>query len=298
MHRLALLLISILVGLSAIPARAEIPYRYSVQEGFIIAIDDVSRRSVPQDDPVARAALNGLANLLESDAYRIPVEYGRTLAWNQGERLTIGMDRDSQRALYKQARSSDASRPVPATILFLRLMVRDQPDGTATAAAWLDLVDVTRGDVRARYASDPVNIAFQDGCSENPVCRATGVVESLMPFFSNSADQILQLLGPAPPRGYGDVPPAWLVDAIRYRVDFRDVPDVIRADAVDALQIEFPYYLASTIDRDEPGRFVLTYETQAPSWWLVDRLMEVFADLSYAARIDPRPNGLRISPAE
>jgi hypothetical protein len=124
------------------------------------------------------------------------------------------------------------------------------------------------------------------------------VVESLIPFFSNSADQILQLLGPAPPRGYGDVPPAWLVEAIRYHVDFRDVPDDIRADAVDALQIEFPYYLASTIDRDEPGRFVLTYETQAPSWWLADRLMEVFADLSYAARIDPRPNGLRISPAE
>ena len=298
MHRFGLLLISLLVGLAATPARAEIPYRYSVQEGFIVAIDDVSRRSVPQDDPVAQAALNGLANLLESDSYRIPVEYGRTLAWNQGERLTQGMDRDSQRALYKQARSSDASRPVPATILFLRLMLRDQSDGTATTTAWLDLVDVTRGDVKARYSSDPISIAFQDGCRDNPACRARAVTDGLIPFFDEAAGQILQLLGPAPPRGYGDVPPAWLVDAIRYSVDFRDVPEDIRAEAVDALQIEFPYYLASTIDRDEPGRFTLTYETQAPSWWLADRLMEVFADMSYAARIDTRPNGLRISPAE
>jgi hypothetical protein len=298
MHRLGFLFCALLLTSAATPAVAEIPYRYSVQEGFIVAIDDLSRRSVPQDDPVAQVALDGLANLLESDVYRIPVEYGRTLAWNEGERLINGMDRDRQRALYKEARASDASRPVPATILFLRLMLRDQPDGTATAAAWMDLVDVTRGDVKARYASDPIIIVFEDGCSEDPMCRARAVEESLLPFFKDSADQILQLLGPAPPRGYGDVPPAWLIDAIRYRVDFRDVPDDIRAEAVDAMQIEFPYYLSSRIERDEPGRFIVTYETQLPSWWIADRLMTVFADLSYAAQIDPRPHGLRISPME
>ncbi|MDF1750779.1 MAG: hypothetical protein P1V34_18095 [Alphaproteobacteria bacterium] len=298
MHRLGPLLISLLVGLIAIPAWAEIPYRYPVQEGFIVTVDGESRRSLQQDDPVALAALDALATLLVSDTYRIPVEYGRTLAWNEGERLVDGMNRDQQRELYKQARSSDASRPVPATIMFLRLALRDQPDGTATATAWLDLVDVTRGDVKARYVSDPIVVIFKDGCSEILACKARGVASALIPFFQQTADQVLQLLGPAPPRGYGDVPPAWLIEAIRYRVDFRDLPDDIRADAVDAMQIEFPYYLASTIERDEPGRFILTYETQLPSWWLADRLMEVFADLAYAAKIEPRPNGLRISPAE
>ncbi len=280
-----------------LPALAEIPYRYSVQEGFIIAIDDASTRGVPHDDPMAWAALNAFATLLESDRYRIPVEYGRTLAWHQGERLVTGMSREEHRRLYRAARGQDASRQVPATILFLRLSVRDRDDGALTVSAFVDLIDVTRGESLARYNAEPVQVTVDSDCMSHPACKSEQVTDILAPFFKSTGDALLQRLGPAPPRGYGEVPPPWLIDPIRYRILFDAMPEDIRAEVVDAMRVEFPYYLSSRTEGEREDRILISYETIAPSWWLADRLRAVFEDLNFNAQIDPIPGGLRISPA-
>jgi hypothetical protein len=290
------LLILILSGaaLLASAARAEIPYRYPIQEGFIVAVDDASRRAVPGDGAVGRAALDKLAEVFEADIVRIPVEYGRTLVWNLGERLTPGLSREEHLALYRAAKASDASRNLPASVLFLRLSLRND-----ALTARLDWLDLARGESEARYASDPIPFDLTPGCGIDSPCAGVAAAEALAPFFQESADEILLALGPAPPRGYGDVPPAWLmVDPLRYRVDFRGLPRDIAEEVLDAMIVEFPYFLTDEILRDEPDRLTVSYETTAPSWWLADRLMEVFADLDYAATIEPRANGLRIEPAE
>jgi hypothetical protein len=263
-------------------AAQEIPYRYPVQEGFILAIDDASRRAVPQDDPIARAVLDRLAEVLESDIYRVPVEYGRTLAWNNGELLVGGMGRADHLALYNRSRDRDVSRIEPASVLFLRL--NRQGDNLNARMDW---VDVVRGEILARYASDPVQAA-----------DAEAVAELLTPFFRDTAEDIIDRLGPAPPRGYGAVPPPWLIAPIYYQIDLRDLPEEIRAETVDFLTVELPYYLGSSVVLAEADRMVLSYETKAPSWWIAEHLDTLFADLGFAARIEPREAGLRISPAE
>ncbi|MBO6836492.1 MAG: hypothetical protein JJ878_17470 [Alphaproteobacteria bacterium] len=263
-------------------AAQEIPYRYPVQEGFILAIDDASRRAVPQDDPIARAVLDRLAEVLESDIYRVPVEYGRTLAWNNGELLVGGMGRADHLALYNRSRDRDVSRIEPASVLFLRL--NRQGDNLNARMDW---VDVVRGEILARYASDPVQAA-----------DAEAVAELLTPFFRDTAEDIIDRLGPAPPRGYGAVPPPWLIAPIYYQIDLRDLPEEIRAETVDFLTVELPYYLGSSIVLAEADRMVLSYETKAPSWWIAEHLDTLFAELGFAARIEPREAGLRISPAE
>lgn len=276
----------IAIVFAVLPAMAsaaqEIPYRYPVQEGFILAIDDASRRAVPQDDPIARAVLDRLAEVLESDIYRVPVEYGRTLAWNNGELLVGGMGRADHLALYNRSRDRDVSRIEPASVLFLRL--NRQGDNLNARMDW---VDVVRGEILARYASDPVQAA-----------DAEAVAELLTPFFRDTAEDIIDRLGPAPPRGYGAVPPPWLIAPIYYQIDLRDLPEEIRAETVDFLTVELPYYLGSSIVLAEADRMVLSYETKAPSWWIAEHLDTLFAELGFAARIEPREAGLRISPAE
>ncbi|MDW3208041.1 MAG: hypothetical protein R8L07_21095 [Alphaproteobacteria bacterium] len=276
----------IAIVFAALPFEAalaeDIPYRYPTQEGFIVAIDDASRRAVPQDDPVAVAAMDRLAEVLESDVYRVPVEYGRTLAWNVGERLINGMTRQDHLALYNRSRDRDVSRIQPASVLFLRLNRRGEG-----LSARMDWVDVVRGEILARYASEPVT-----GTTPGEVA------DRLTAFFRDSADAIIDQLGPAPPRGYGEVPPAWLIVPISYRIDFRDLPADIRQESVDFLTVELPYFLGSTVRHVEPDRLVLSYETRAPSWWVADRLMELFEELGVDARIEPREVGLRITPAE
>ncbi len=276
----------IAIVFAVLPAMAsaaqEIPYRYPVQEGFILAIDDASRRAVPQDDPIARAVLDRLAEVLESDIYRVPVEYGRTLAWNNGELLVGGMGRADHLALYNRSRDRDVSRIEPASVLFLRL--NRQGDNLNARMDW---VDVVRGEILARYASDPVQAA-----------DAEAVAELLTPFFRDTAEDIIDRLGPAPPRGYGAVPPPWLIAPIYYQIDLRDLPEEIRAETVDFLTVELPYYLGSSVVLAEADRMVLSYETKAPSWWVAEHLDTLFADLGFAARIEPREAGLRISPAE
>lgn len=260
----------------------DIPYRYSIQEGFIIAVDDASRRAVSWGDPIAVAALNRLAEVLESDTYRVPVEYGRTLAWNVGDRLIKGMTRQDHLALYNRSRDRDVSRIQPASVLFLRLNRRGE-DLTVR----MDWVDLVRGETLARYASDPVAVASADR-----------VADALTPFFEESAEAIIDQLGPAPPRGYGEVPPPWLIVPITYRIDFRDVPEEIQSESVDFLTLELPYFLGSSVQRVEADRLVLSYETKAPSWWIAGRLMELYADLGFDGRIEPRQAGLRITLAE
>lgn len=276
----------IAIVIAALPAMAsaaqEIPYRYPVQEGFILAIDDASRRAVPQDDPIARAVLDRLAEVLESDIYRVPVEYGRTLAWNNGELLVGGMGRADHLALYNRSRDRDVSRIEPASVLFLRL--NRQGDGLNARMDW---VDVVRGETLARYASDPVQAT-----------DAEAAAELLTPFFRDTAEDIIDRLGPAPPRGYGAVPPPWLIAPIYYQIDLRDLPEEIRAEAVDFLTVELPYYLGSSIVSVQADRMVLSYETKAPSWWIAGHLDTLFSELDFAARIEPREAGLRISPAE
>ncbi len=276
----------IAIVIAALPAMAsaaqEIPYRYPVQEGFILAIDDASRRAVPQDDPIARAVLDRLAEVLESDIYRVPVEYGRTLAWNNGELLVGGMGRADHLALYNRSRDRDVSRIEPASVLFLRL--NRQGDGLNARMDW---VDVVRGETLARYASDPVQATDVEAAAE-----------LLTPFFRDMAEDIIDRLGPAPPRGYGAVPPPWLIAPIYYQIDLRDLPEEIRAETVDFLTVELPYYLGSSIVLAEADRMVLSYETKAPSWWIAEHLETLFAELGFAARIEPREAGLRISPAE
>lgn len=275
-------------------ARAEIPYRYPIQEGFILAVDDASRRALRSDGAVALAVLDKLAETLEQDIVRIPVDYGRTFAWNLGERLAPGLSREDHLALYRAAKRDDASRVMPASVLFLRLSSRD-----GAMRARLDWIDLARGESEARYASDPIDVDLPNGCALEEACAAAAVAEALAPFFLESADEILVELGPAPPRGYGAVPPPWLlVEPLRYRVDFRDLPDDIRFEALDAMTVEFDHFLADEILREDEERLTVSYETLAPSWWLAARLAEVFEDLDYAATIEPRANGLRIEPAE
>lgn len=275
-------------------ARAEIPYRYSVQEGFILVVDDASRRALPSDGAVTIAALDRLAETMEQDIVRIPVDYGRTIAWNLGERPTPGMSREEHLALYRTAKREDASRAMPASVLFLRLSSRD-----GAVRARLDWIDLARGESEARYASDPIAIDLAGGCSMEEACAGAAVAEALTPFFFESANEILLRLGPAPPRGYGPVPPPWLLmEPFRYRVDFRGLPDDIRFEALDVMTVEFDHFLADEVLREDDDRLTVSYETLAPSWWLADRLAEVFEDLDYAATIEPRANGLRIEPTE
>lgn len=256
-------------------ARADIPYRYPVLEGFILAVDDSSSRAVPRSDPLARAVLDAFAAVLESDRFRIPVEYGRTLAWNVGTAPPDGITREAQLDLFNESRSQDASRAQPANVLFLRLSERD---GAIRVRA--DWVDAVRGESETRYASD-----------------AVASVEELAAFFEAVGEDMLIRLGPAPARGYGEVPPPWLIEPFTYRVEFRDLPRDIRDEVLDVMIYEFPHFVTQRILDDEPDRLTVAYETRAPSWWLAERLAVLFEDLNYAARIEPRQAGLRIEPA-
>ena len=96
--RILLSVICLILAMGA--ARAEIPYRYPVQKGFILAVDDASRQAVPRSDPLARAVVDALAAVLVSDRFRIPVEYGRTLAWHVGEEPADGQAREDLLQLF------------------------------------------------------------------------------------------------------------------------------------------------------------------------------------------------------
>jgi hypothetical protein len=293
MTRPALLLFCLLalpaLMLAARPQTAgaeEIPFRYPTQEGFVIAIDDSSSRAVASDSPEGRAALDTLGAVLVGDQFRIPVRYGRTLVWNLGERMEPGMTRERHLELYREARAADAARTQPASALFLRLGLRGEEGEDRTLLARLDWVDIRLGESRTRFASDRLELPA-DG----------DIGAALRPFYEESAREILELLGPAPPRGYGEVPPAWLIEPLRYDLEIRDLPEDVRTEIVDVLTFELRHFLDYRITREEPDRLDIDYETQAPSWWLADRLEAVFEEIGYDARIEPRRYGLRIEPA-
>lgn len=276
------------IGISASTAAAEIPYRYSMLEGFILTLDDSGRNAVAMDDLGARAVLDRLAVLLESDRYRIPTEYGRTLSWHEGQVQEPGMDRAAQLAVFNQARLRDASRAQPGNVLFTSVVLREKSDGSRQLRIRIDWVDLVRGEVEARYVMDPIAL---DG-------DLSDAMTAIDPFLRQVGDDLLVQLGPAPPRGYGEVPPPWLIEPIRYRVDFRDLPADIRADAADALTFDFDHYLSHDLVRETDDRLTLSYETTAPSWWLAEQLASVFEDLGYAVTILPRVYGLRVVPAQ
>lgn len=267
----------------------EIPYRYSVSEGFILAIDDASRRAISREDGVSWAVLNGLADMLESDQYRIPIEYARTLAWNVGTPIAAGTQRAAQLETFELSRQQSADRSVPAHVLFLRLTERD---GKLLLRA--DGVDLVRGESRLRLSSDPVAVALPPDCDIKQACAGQKAVEALTPFFQTLGDKILALLGPAPPRGYGDVPPPWLIEPVSYRIDMRGLNAADAATLADAMTVEFDYYLDHRITREEEGRLTLAYETIAPSWWLAQELRNLAADLDLTLDITPISGGLRI----
>lgn len=274
--------------LAAGPAGAEdIPFRYPTQEGFVIAIDDSSSRAVSTDSAEGRAALEALGAVLVSDQFRIPVRYGRTLVWNLGERMEPGMSRERHLALYREARTEDAARTQPAAVLFLRLGLRGTAGEERTLLARIDWVDIRFGESRTRFSSDRLTLP------------ADGDIGSVLrPFFEETAREILELLGPAPPRGYGDVPPAWVIEPLRYDISIRDLPEDVRGEVIDVLTFELPHFLDYRITREEPDRLDMDYETQAPSWWLAERLSDLFAEIGYQAHIEPRRYGLRIEPAD
>lgn len=281
-------ILAIVIGGVAWSASAEIPYRYSVLEGFILTLDDSGRRALPVDDNRARMVLDRLATMMESDRYRIPTEHGRTLAWHEGQELTPGLDRSDQLEIFNQARIRDASRAQPASVLFLSVILREKGEGAHQLRLRVDWVDLVRGEVKARYAMDPVT-----GDAD-----FTTAMSSIDAFLTTVADDLLLQLGPAPPRGYGEVPAAWLIEPVRYRIDFRDLPEGVQLDAADALVFDIDHYLSHEVTRETEGRYTLSYETRAPSWWLAERLSEVFEELGYDAAILPRVYGLRIQPAE
>lgn len=265
----------------------EIPFRYPTQEGFIIAVDDSSSRAVAADSAEGRAALEALGAVLVSDQFRIPVRYGRTLAWNLGERMETGMTRERHLTLYREARAADAARTQPASVLFLRLGLRGEAGEDRTLLARIDWVDLRFGESRTRFASDRLTLPA-DG----------DIAEVLRPFFEETGRELLELLGPAPPRGYGEVPPAWLIEPLRYDIGLRDLPPDVRDAVVDALTFDLRHFVDYRIRREEPDRLDMDYETQAPSWWLAEQLEVLFDDIGYDARIEPRRYGLRIEPAE
>ena len=292
MKRLAssLLAAAALAALSSTPSSAqEIPYRYSILEGFILTIDDASRRAVSREDDISWAVLNGLAETLESDQFRIPVEYGRTLAWNLGTPIEAGADRESQLATYRQARQKSADRVIPARLLFLRLSERD---GALTLRA--DALDLIRGESLLRVASEAVPMSLPVGCEPRAACASEAAVEALQPFFAEFGEEALDFLGRAPPRGYGEVPPPWLIPPISYRVDMRGLEDADAAELADAMTAEFDYYLDHEITREEEGRLTLQYETTAPSWWLADQLQTLGNEIDLTLEITPISDGLRI----
>ena len=276
--------------LTSLPVSAQdIPYRYSISEGFILTIDDASRRAVSREDAISWAVLNGLADVLESDQFRIPVEYGRTLAWNLGDPIASGADRESQMDTYRQARRQGADRAMPKTLLFLRLTERE---GTLRLRA--DAVDLVRGESRLRVASEPVAMSVPAGCDPRDACAGDAAVAALSDFYGELGDEMLAYLGPAPPRGYGEVPPPWLIEPIAYEIDLRGLDDADAFEIADAMTAEFDHYLDHEVLREEPGRLTLRYETVAPSWWLAGKVSEVGEELGLTLEITPRSGGLRI----
>lgn len=292
MKSLAYSCLTLLTGsfIAAQPAGGQdIPYRYSISEGFILAIDDASRRSFSRDDPTAWAVLNGLAETLESDRFRIPVAYGRTLAWNLGAPFEARLDRDSQLTTFQEARQQSADRAMPATVLFLRLSERNE-----TIRLRADVVNLARGESRLRFSSDPIAISLPEGCDPKAVCASNDVLEALQPFFIDAGNEILDFLGPAPPRGYGAVPPPWLIEPINYRIDIRGLEEDITAEIVDVLTAELDHYLGHEITRQDAQRVVLEYETRAPSWWVAEQIHVLGNELGLAFEITPKLGGFRI----
>ncbi len=263
-----------------LPAHADspIPYRYSIQEGFILAVDDASSRSVEWNDAVAVLALERLAAILESDRYRVPVQWGRTLAWHTGRRIGERMSRDEHLSIYRDAVAQDASRAQPGHVLFINLRERD-----STYSMRIDWLDLTRGERETRYAADGLE-------GDNP--------DALDAFFRDVADDILDRLGPAPPTPRGDVPPAWLIEPVEYRIDLTGFSDTVAADIIDALTLDLDHYIGAQIDDDGDDRITIQYQTQAPSWWIADRIYEVMNEYDLEGEIEPRRFGLRLRLAE
>jgi len=274
----------------ACPAMADdIPYPDSISEGFILTSDDAARRAVSREDAIGWEVLNGLAETLESDQFRIPVEYGRTLAWNLGMPIEPAAERETQLEVFRQARRQNADRAMPTTVLYLRLTERD-----GTLRLRTDAVDLIRGESRLRIASEAVEMSLPSGCAPRDGCAGPAAVEALQPFFTEVGEKILDFLGPAPPRGYGDVPPPWLIEPITYRIDIRGLEQADAADLADAMTAEFDHYLDHEITREEPDRLTLDYETVAPSWWLAGKVFEVGTDFGLTLEITPISHGLRI----
>jgi len=259
-------------------AQSPIPYRYSIQEGFILAVDDASSRSLQWNDPVAETVVNRLAEILESDQYRVPVQWGRTLVWHLGLRLGERMSRDEHLSLYREAITLDASRAQPGHVLFINL--RDRNGALTIRMDWLEL---TRGERETRFSSDGIDPSDE---------------AALDAFLEDVADGILDGLGPAPPTARGDVPPAWLIEPLEYRIDLRTNDEVAATDIVDALTLDMDHYIGAEVDYSREDRVIILYETEAPSWWIADRVRGVMEEYGIDGDIEPRRFGLRLQLAE